>query len=92
VHDKSAKLIAVRRVPADRVTGRLGSPLTTPGDTDTLVCAFAFKGTFVAGQVTAAPVGAHGQYAVVLVTSRHLKVLAAFVVDRLPKMFGRTVV
>ncbi len=59
------------------------------GDNDTTVCAVAFKGTFMAGQVNLAPPDEAGPYAVVLVTSRHLHLLASVVLDQLPRSLGK---
>jgi hypothetical protein len=88
VHDRRAKLLGVHRVPADRVrAGALSAGVSLPPDQDTIVCAVAFQGTFRPGQVTAAQAGATGRYAVVLVTSSHLRVLASFVGDQLPRSF-----
>ena len=41
------------------------------------LCAVSFKGTFTPGQVDLAPPAEKGPYAVVLVTSRHLHLLAS---------------
>jgi hypothetical protein len=96
LHDKSAKLIGVHRVPVDRVISHVALPPSAKallaGENDTQVCTFAFKGTFVPGQVTLAPPDQHGRYALVLVTSRHLRILASLVMDQLPSTFGRRVV
>jgi hypothetical protein len=53
------------------------------------VCAIAFKGSFAPGEVDLAPPGSKGRYAVVLVTSRHLRLLASAVLDRLPASLGK---
>lgn len=85
LHEPKARLLGVHRVPADRVTARLPIADRIAADEDTTVCAVAYQGTFGPGQVTGANAGARGKYAIVLVTSRHLKVLASYVVDNLPR-------
>jgi hypothetical protein len=62
------------------------------GDNDTMVCAVSFRGTFTPGQVDLAPPNDRGHYAVVLVTSRHLHLLASVVLDRLPRSLGQRTV
>jgi hypothetical protein len=53
------------------------------------VCALAFKGKFAAGQVDLAPPTEHGSYAVVLVSSRHLNLVASVVLVNLPRSLGK---
>jgi hypothetical protein len=53
------------------------------------VCAFAFTGSFPAGQVATAPPQASGKAAVVLTTTDR-KLLFSFVLAKLPEAFGRT--
>jgi hypothetical protein len=91
VHDNHAVLISVHRIPADRVRGQLSSEaqMALSNENDTSVCAVAFKGTFAAGQVALAPSQEAGGYALVLVTSRHLHVLASAVLDQLPHSLGK---
>jgi hypothetical protein len=91
VHDTQASLIGVHRIPADRVRGQLSSEAqaTLSNDNDTSVCTVAFKGTFSPGQVQSAPQEEAGHYALVLVTSRHLHVLAAVVLNQLPHSLGK---
>ncbi len=86
VHDPKAHLLGVHRVPADRL--HMGPAAPIPADNDTVVCAVAFAGSFRSGQVTAAGADASGRYAVVLVTAKHLRVLASYVGDQLPRSFG----
>ncbi len=52
------------------------------------MCALSFRGTFMPGQVSLAPPDEKGRYAVVLVTSRHLDLLASVVLDQLPPALG----
>lgn len=92
LHEPSAHLIGVHRIAADRVAGHLPPADRSAIDNDTQVCVVAWRGAFTAGQVDGARSSDHGRYAIVLVTSRHLKVLTSFVVDQLPKRFqGRFV-
>jgi len=55
----------------------------------TRVCAFAFTGSFPAGQVAFAPQNVSGKAAIVLVTTKD-KLLFSFVLAKLPENFGRT--
>jgi len=91
IHAPSATLIGVHRLSADVVRARLpqAEQQQLVGDNDTTVCAVAFKGHFAAGQVEFAPPSEAGTYAVVLVTSRKLRVLDAAVLDHLPRALGR---
>ncbi|MGI8751538.1 MAG: hypothetical protein ACR2MN_04365 [Acidimicrobiales bacterium] len=85
LHQPKAKLLGVHRIPADKVVARLPPADRASADQDTTVCAVAWKGTFAAGQVTKANPGTSGGYAIVLVTSRHLTVLASYVLQSIPK-------
>lgn len=91
VHDSKATLIGVHRIPADKVRQRL--PLQEQhqlaADNDTTVCAVAFKGNFSPGQVDLAPAEEHGAYAIVLVTSKKLRLLDSVVLDHLPPSLGK---
>lgn len=93
IHDPHATLIGVHRVPADRVRAHLPPPARTrlAGENDTTVCALAFKGKFLPGQVDLAPPEESGDYAVVLVSSRSLRLIGSAVLDRLPRALGRRV-
>jgi hypothetical protein len=91
VHDRSARMVGLHRIDADTAEARLPVAVRPQieGDQDTAVCAVIFEGHFSPGQVTLAPTDQQGRYAVVLVTSKHLHLLAAFVVDRLPDKLGQ---
>ncbi|MGI8491847.1 MAG: hypothetical protein ACR2NJ_03670 [Acidimicrobiales bacterium] len=92
LHSKDAKFVGVHRVTADALSRSLPANKQQLLNNDTEVCAVAFHGTFNPGQVQDANPSAHGDYAVVLVTSRRLNLLASFVLDHLPKRFkGRFV-
>ena len=94
IHDDRAKLIGVHRVPVDRVRSQLppAAQFELAADDDTSVCAMAFKGTFQAGQVDLAPPDQSGGYALVLVSSKKLDLVATVVLLHLPHAFGgRTV-
>jgi hypothetical protein len=91
VNNSHATLIGVHRVPIDQVEGSLSAAAQTElaGDNDTTVCALSFRGPFVPGEVALAPSDAKGKYAVILVTSRHLHLLASSVLDDLPRSLGK---
>jgi hypothetical protein len=91
VRTSHASVVGVHRVPADSVKGKLPptAQAVLAGDNDTTVCAVSFKGSFNPGQVDLAPADEKGPYAVVLVTSRHLHLLASAVLDRLPRALGK---
>ncbi len=94
VHARDATLVSVHRMSADKVRGQLSSEaqLALSNDNDTSVCAVAFKGPFAPGQVALAPPDLTGRYALVLVTSRDLHVLAAAVLSQLPRALGKRTV
>ena len=89
--DNKASLLGVHRIPVDQVRGRLpaGAQAELAKENDTVVCAVTFKGTFTAGQVLMAPATQQGDYAVVLVSSRHLHLITAVVLDHLPESLGK---
>ena len=91
IHNTHASVVGVHRVPADAVKGELPPAAQTVlvGDNDTTVCAVSFKGTFMPGQVDLAPPDDQGRYAVVLVTSSHLHLLASVLLDQLPRSLGK---
>ena len=90
IHDRSATLIGVHRIAVDKVRDQLPADaqaqLTSENDTE--VCVMAFHGKFAAGQVDSAPPTQSGSYALVLVSSRRLHLVAALVLDKLPHAFG----
>jgi hypothetical protein len=90
LHDPKARLIGVHHVPLDYVRSRLPAYARTElaRENDTGVCVMAFQGSFAPGQVTLAPSGQHGPYAVVVVSSRKLRLVAAVVLGHLPHAFG----
>ena len=85
LHEPKAKLLGVHRIAADKVVAHLPPADRGNVDQDTTVCAVAWQGTFAAGQVTQANASSTGNYAIVLVTSRHLQVLASYVLQSIPK-------
>lgn len=94
IHDGQAKLIGAHRVPVDKVRSHLppAAQSQLAADDDTSVCALSFKGTFQAGQVDLAPPDQSGHYALVLVSSKKLHLVATVVLLHLPRAFGgRTV-
>ncbi len=90
LHDPSAKLIGVHRIPVDAVRSHLPAPARAElaAENDTAVCTMAFRGTFAPGQVELAPGGQQGDYALVLVSSRRLHLVATIVLKQLPHAFG----
>lgn len=94
VHARHVELIGVHRVPVDSVRRHLPASARAElaAEDDTSVCAMAFRGPFTPAQVDLAPPGAPGEYALVLVSSRQLHLVAAVVLQTLPRAFGgRTV-
>ena len=94
IHESKAKLIGVHRIPIDTVRSRLPAAAqdTLAAENDTAVCAMSFRGQFESGQVDMAPPGQSGRYALVLVSSKRLHLVASLVLDELPRSFGgRTV-
>jgi hypothetical protein len=91
VHDSHATLVGVHRLAVDTVRSQLPASVSAElvAENDHVVCAVAFEGTFAAGQVDLASPGDEGSYAVVLVSSRHLHLVDSFVLDSLPKAFGK---
>lgn len=90
VHDTSASLIGLHRIAVDSVRDRLpaGAADELTRENDSVVCAVAFKGNFSAGQVDSAPAAEAGPYAIVLVSSRRLHLVAAVVLTKLPRSLG----
>jgi hypothetical protein len=84
LHDNSAKLQGVHRMPFDTLARTLPGVTLPTGDDDTEVCAFAFTGRFTAGQVTDAPPQSQGSYALVAVDSKHLDLVISYVGAQLP--------
>jgi hypothetical protein len=91
VHEKSATLIGVHRLSADRVRDRLPQAVQNElaSENDAVVCAVAFKGNFAPGQVDFASPDSSGTYAVVLVSSRRLHLVGSVVLDQLPSSLGK---
>jgi hypothetical protein len=94
IHDPQATLIGVHRIPVDKVQSHLPPQAKSQleGDNDTTVCAVAFHGKFTPGQVELAPPDVSGTYAVVLVTSKRLKLIDSAVLNHLPRALGRRLV
>jgi hypothetical protein len=90
IHDKKAELIGVHRIPVDQVRGHLPETAQDQlaAENDTAVCAMSFRGPFTAGQVAEAQPEQSGRYALILVTSKRLHLVAALVLDQLPRAFG----
>jgi len=88
LHDPSAKLNGVHRVPFDDLHKRFPTIVMPVGDDDTEVCTFAFTGTFRPGQVTGAPTSEQGPVALVVVSSKKLALVTSWVGNQVPKSFG----
>jgi len=91
LHETSAKLKGVHRIPFDTLHKRFPTFAMPAGDDDTEVCTFAFTGTFRPGQVTGAPPSSQGPVAVVAVSSKKLLLVTSWVGNSLPKALGRRV-
>jgi hypothetical protein len=85
---RQGHLVGVRRVDASLLQQRMptGSALDTLAP-KTELCVFAFSGKFTSSDVTSAPPGLSGSYALVALAGSRPKVVAAFVVSRLPTRF-----
>lgn len=87
IHDPKAKMKGVHRIPARKlrpqVTLAYGSVAPK-----TPVCVIAFQGDFAPGQVTDARPDAQGHYAIVVITSKNLRLVTSVVTDRLPRRFA----
>lgn len=85
-----ARLVGVHELPLDKV--RLFLPAAEKArlaaDDDTEICAMAFVGSFTPGQVRLAPAKESGKIAVVLVTEKHLRLVAAAVIAKVPRGLG----
>ena len=90
IHDTRATLIGVHRVAADKVKPHLPPAARSrlEGDNDTTVCTVAFHGKFAPGQVELAPRYETGPYAIVLVSSKKLKLIGSAVLDHVPRSLG----
>jgi len=75
----------LQRLVSERAHTKPSMPSVPPG---TKVCAFAFTGSFPAGQVAGSPANDSGKAVIVLVTTDH-KLLYSFVLAKLPERFSR---
>ncbi len=90
LHEPRAKLLGVHRLPADLATDRLPPADRAKVDQDATVCAVAWQGHFSPGQVAMADPSRRGPFAIVLVSSHQLKVVASYVLTSIPrKLRGR---
>jgi len=94
LHSTKVTFLGVHRLPEDTIRRRLPAAAQAymTKESDTVVCAVSFKGSFAAGQVEMAPPGQAGDYAVVLLTSRHLHLVGASVLGHLPGSLGKRAV
>jgi hypothetical protein len=86
VHHKG-HLVGVRRVKTSTLQRRLPGDQQLAAVRDRQLCVFAFSDDFHAGDVTGATNMDHGRYAIVALTIKSPKVVAAAIVDRLPTRF-----
>jgi len=78
------RVIGVRAVRRETLVDRLPSAARIP---NRVVCAVAYRGPFVPGDVRDADPAGPGPYALVALDTHGSRVLATFVVDRLPVGF-----
>lgn len=83
-----AKLLGVRIVRRDELAERLPQAGRIPSES---VCAVAYSGDFVPGDVAGADPPGPGRYAVVALDLKATRVLATSVVDTLPVRFRHRV-
>lgn len=86
VHHKG-KLVGVRRVSTVTMRANLPHDTTLATLPDQDLCVFAFSGSYDPDTVVGAGNTTTGHYAVVAVGTKHLAVIAAVVVNRLPTRF-----
>lgn len=78
------KLVGVHRIPTERLRRELSS---VPHHPHKAVCVVAYRGHFQSDQVTLAPPGLSGRYAVVVVSSPGNHVVRSYVLEKLPLSF-----
>jgi hypothetical protein len=86
VHHKG-HLVGVRRVKTSTLQKRLPGDQQLAAVRDRQLCVFAFSDDFRADDVTGATNQALGHYAVVALTLKNPRVVAAAIVDHLPTRF-----
>ena len=86
VHGKG-HLVGVRRVRTSTLQRRIPGDQQLAAVRERQLCVFAFHDDFHASDVPGATNQEHGQYAVVALTLRNPRVVAAFLLDRLPTRF-----
>ena len=86
VHHKG-HLVGVRRVDTSTLQKRLPENQQLAAVRDKQLCVFAFHDDFHAGDVTGATNQAQGPYAIVALTLKSPRVVAAAIVDHLPTRF-----
>jgi hypothetical protein len=86
VHHKG-HLVGVRRVNTSTLQKRLPGDQQLAAVRDKQLCVFAFHDDFHAGDVTGATNQAQGHFAVVALTLKSPRVVAAAIVDHLPTRF-----
>ena len=86
VHHKG-HLVGVRRVDTSTLQKRLPENQQLAAVRDKQLCVFAFHDDFHAGDVSGATNQAQGPYAIVALTLKSPRVVAAAIVDHLPTRF-----
>ena len=81
---RKGKVVGVRAIRRDSLARRLPQAARIP---NRVVCAVAYRGDFLPGDVRDADPAGPGPYALVALDSRGSRVLATFVVDQLPVGF-----
>lgn len=79
LHEGTAALRSVHRISFEHLERSMPDVTLSSGTRDMEVCAFTFDGHFAPGQVTGAPLDAHGRVAVVVVSSTKLELVASYV-------------
>ncbi|HSS08494.1 MAG TPA: hypothetical protein VLL25_01320 [Acidimicrobiales bacterium] len=80
-------LVGVRLVSTSTLQKRIPNDQQLAAVRDRQLCVFAFHDDYHAGDVPGATNQDHGQYAVVALTIKSPKVVATFLLDRLPTRF-----
>jgi hypothetical protein len=86
VHSKG-HLVGVRRVSTSTLQKRIPGDQQLAAVPDRDLCVFAFHADYRPGDVPSATNRDHGQYAIIALTIKKPRVVAAFLLDRLPTRF-----
>jgi hypothetical protein len=84
-------IVGVRKFPVSSLQKRVPSdPQLAKLPPKESLCVFAFRGKYQATDVPQAPVRKEGSYAVVALTLKSPRVVAAYILDQLPGRFRHT--